>query len=49
MNAFVAADTKRSWKGMMMAAGGGGGGVIQLSLGGRTKDYPLWISITEAG
>lgn len=47
VNAFVAADTKKSWKGMAMAAGGGGGGVFQQSLG--TKDYPLQISITQTG
>lgn len=42
VNAFVASDTKRSWKAMAMAAaGGGGGGVFQQSLGGGTKDYPL--------
>lgn len=38
VNAFVAADTKRSWKGMAMAAGGSGGGVFQQSLGGGTQD-----------
>lgn len=41
VDAFVASDTKGSWKAMAMAAGGGGGGVFQQSLGGGTKDYPL--------
>ena len=40
VNAFVAADTKKSWKGMAMAAGGSGGGVFQQSFGGRDKRLP---------
>lgn len=49
VDAFVAADTKRSWKAMAMAAGCDGGGVLKQSLGGGTKDYPLQISITQTG
>lgn len=38
VDAFVAANTKGSWKGM--AAGGGGGGVISRVSEGGTKRLP---------
>lgn len=41
VDASVAADTKKTWKGMAKAAGGSGGGVFQQSLGGGKKDYPI--------
>lgn len=48
VNAFVAADTKRSWKGMAMAAGGSGGGVFQQFRGRDTRLTPPHIHYSNS-